>query len=212
MLVTIIGAGAMGRAIGTRMVAGGNDVEIVAHDPADAAAVAQELDAAGSARATAGDAAALRGEVVVLAIGYGALAAAVEQYGEQLPGKVIVDITNPVDFTTFDRLVTPPDSSGAEELAKLLPEGAPVVKAFNTTFASTVADGKVAGQSLDVFIAGDDAAAKEKVSALVLAGGLRPVDAGPLRRAQQLEHLGFLHMVVQDNVDSGYRSSVKLLW
>jgi predicted dinucleotide-binding enzyme len=123
-----------------------------------------------------------------------------------------VDISNPVDFSTFDRLVTPADSSAAEELAKLLPQGTPVVKAFNTTFASTLVDGKVAGQALDVLIAGDDDAANEKVAALVLAGGLRPVDAGPLRRARQLEHLGFLHMAVQDKLDSGYRSTVKLLW
>jgi predicted dinucleotide-binding enzyme len=84
MLVTIIGAGAMGRGIGTRMVAGGNDVEVVDHDPGDAAALAQEIGAAGEARATAGDRAALHGQVVVLAIGYGALAAAVQEYGDQL--------------------------------------------------------------------------------------------------------------------------------
>src|SRR6185436_21133785 len=118
-------------------------------------------------------------------------------HGDELRGKVVVDITNPVDWATFEGLVTPADSSAAEEIAKLLPEGTSVVKAFNTTFAPTLAAGEVAGQSLDVLLAGDDADAKEKVAAVVEAGGLRPLDVGPLRRARQLEQLGFLHITAQ---------------
>jgi predicted dinucleotide-binding enzyme len=47
----------------------------------------------------------------------------------------VVDITNPVDTRTWDRLATPPGISSAEETQQLVPEGTPVVKAFNTTFA-----------------------------------------------------------------------------
>jgi predicted dinucleotide-binding enzyme len=54
------------------------------------------------------------------------------------------------------------------------------VKAFNTTFAGTLVEGEVAGQQLDVLIAGDDEQAKQKVSQLVAVGGLRPIDVGPL--------------------------------
>jgi predicted dinucleotide-binding enzyme len=86
-----------------------------------------------------------------------------------------------------------------------------VVKAFNTTFAATLVDGEVNGQRLDVLIAGDDFAAKERVSGLVEAGGLRPIDVGPLRRARQLEQLGFLHMSLQEPRDWGFRSAVKFL-
>ncbi len=86
-----------------------------------------------------------------------------------------------------------------------------MVKAFNTTFAATLVAGEVAGQPLDVLLAGDDADAKAQVAALVEAGGMRPIDAGPLRRARQLEHLGFLHMALQEALDSGYGSAVKLL-
>jgi predicted dinucleotide-binding enzyme len=86
-----------------------------------------------------------------------------------------------------------------------------VVKAFNTTFAGTLASGEVSGQQLDVLIASDDEEAKRKVTQLVESGGMRPVDAGPLRRAQQLEHLGFLHMALQDNLRSGYGSAVKFI-
>lgn len=213
MKVTIIGAGNMGRGIGARLVAGGNDVQVVDRDPAEAQALAEELAGqnGGSASAAAeGDP--IEGDVVVLAVYYGSIPDLLEQYGDQLAGKVVVDITNPVDVETFDRLVTPPDSSAAEEIAKLLPGGTPVVKAFNTTFAGTLAQGEAAGQQLDVLIAGDDEDAKRKVAELVEAGGLRAIDTGPLRRARQLEPLGFLHMLVQEPLGAGFGSAVKLHW
>ena len=80
---------------------------------------------------------------------------------------MVVDITNPVDWARFDRLVTPPDSSAAQEIAKQLPPGVPVVKAFNTTFAGTLVAGKVADHDLDVLVAGDDEEAKATVARLV---------------------------------------------
>jgi 8-hydroxy-5-deazaflavin:NADPH oxidoreductase len=98
----------------------------------------------------------------------------------------------------------------AEEVAAAAP-GAKVVKAFNTTFAGTLAaGGEVAGQPLDVFIASDDDA-KQTVAGLVEDVGLRAVDAGPLRRARQLEALGYLHMGVQEPLGTGYASAVKIL-
>jgi 8-hydroxy-5-deazaflavin:NADPH oxidoreductase len=85
-----------------------------------------------------------------------------------------------------------------------------VVKAFNTTFAPTLVAGEVSGQQLDVLIAGDDDAAKRKVAQLASDAGLRPIDVGPLRRAQQLEQLGFLHIAVQQPLGLGFTSAVKL--
>jgi len=207
MKVTIIGAGNMGRGIGTRAVAGGHEVEIVDRDPAEAQKLAEELG--GSATALE-PGAPFGGEVVVFAVYYPGIKDAVRQYADELAGKVVVDITNPVDTETWDRLATEPGSSSAEEVAKLVPDGIPVVKAFNTTFAGTLGEGEVAGQQLDVLIAGDDDDAKEKVAQLVADGGLRPVDVGPLRRAQQLEHLGFLHISLQEPRNLGFGSAVKL--
>jgi len=149
----------------------------------------------------------ITGEIVVLPVPYPAAAPVVKQYGKSLAGKVIIDITNPVDFATFDSLVTPPDSSAAEEIAKIVPAGANVVKAFNTTLAGTLVAGSVAGPSLDVLIAGDDAEAKAKVVALVQAGGMRALDAGPLRRARQLEQAGYLRMLLQQPLGTSYGSA-----
>lgn len=60
-----------------------------------------------------------------------------------------------------------------------------------------------------MLIAGDDADAKAQLAALVAAGGMRAIDAGPLRRARQLEQLGFLHMALQESLGSGYGSAVR---
>jgi 8-hydroxy-5-deazaflavin:NADPH oxidoreductase len=207
MRITIIGAGNMGRAIGTRAVAGGHEVEIIDNDPAEAKALADDLGGS----ATAGEKNAINGEVVILAVYYPATLAAIEEYGEQLAGKVVVDISNPVDFETMDGLTVAPDSSGAEEAAKAVPSGTPVVKAFNTTFANTLGPGEVAGQKLDVFVAADDEEAKGKVTELVSSGGLRPIDAGPLRRARQLEQLMFLQITLQESLGTGYQSAIKIL-
>jgi NADPH-dependent F420 reductase len=210
--VTIIGCGNMGRAIGTRAVAGGNDVELIDRDPEDANALAGELNAAGGGSASVVAAGGkISGDVVVLAVYYPAAPAAVEQYGEQLAGKAVVDISNPIDFESFE-LLTPPESSAAEEIGKLLPQGTPVVKAFNTAFATTIAAGEVAGHKLDIFVAGDDEDAKGKVKELIEGGGMRAIDSGPLRRARQLEHLGFLHISVQEPLGAGYGSAIKLHW
>jgi 8-hydroxy-5-deazaflavin:NADPH oxidoreductase len=208
MNVTIIGTGNMARGIGSRVVAGGHRVTVLGKDVEAAEEVVRDLGAGESAAAgRSGDP--IDGEVVVLAVYYPDAMAAVEQYGDQLDGKVVVDITNPVN-ESFDGLVTPPDGSAAQELAAAA-SGARMVKAFNTTFATTLRQGDVAGQPLDVFMAGDDEDAKAAVAQLAEDGGLRPVDAGPLHRARELEAAGFLHMTVQGTLGTGFGSALKIV-
>ena len=131
MKVTIVGAGNMGRGIAARALAGGHEVEIVDRDPAEAGRLAEELG--GPATALEPDAP-FGGEVVVFALYYPGIKDAVKQYRDHLTGKVVVDITNPVDTNTGDQLATAPGSSSAEEVAQLVPQDSSVVKAFNTTF------------------------------------------------------------------------------
>jgi 8-hydroxy-5-deazaflavin:NADPH oxidoreductase len=207
MKVTIIGAGNMGHGVGTRVAAGGHELEIVDRDPAEAQKLAERLGASATALEPG---APFGGEVVVLAVYYPGIKDAVREYADQLAGKVVVDITNPLNTETWDSLATPPGTSSAEEVQQLVPQGTAVVKAFNTTFAPTLVEGEVAGQQLDVLIAGDDDQAKRKVSQLVSDAGLRPLDVGPLRRAEQLEHLGLLHISLQQPLDLGFGSTVKL--
>jgi len=135
------------------------------------------------------------GDIVVLAVPFPAVETVIEQRGDQLAGKVVVDITNPVNFETFDSLVVPAESSATAEIASALPESR-VVKAFNTNFAATLASGTVADQPTTVLIAGDDADAKALLAGVVSAAGLRAVDAGALKRARELEALGFLQLTL----------------
>jgi predicted dinucleotide-binding enzyme len=125
----------MGRGIGTRVVAGGHEVEIADHDPEQARVLAEEL---GDSATALGPDDPFRGEVVVFALYYPGIKDAVREYADRLAGKVVVDITNPVNTETWDDLATPPGTFSAEEVAQLVPEGTPVVKAFNTTFAATL--------------------------------------------------------------------------
>ncbi|MFW6205530.1 MAG: NADPH-dependent F420 reductase [Actinomycetota bacterium] len=208
--VTIIGAGNMARGIGTRMVAGGHELRILAPTPKHATELANELRPAAAAVTGGGMTEPVTGDVVVFATPYHAALELADNLGPRLTGMVVIDITNPVDFATFDGLVTPPDSSAAEEIASRL-SGSPVVKAFNTTFAGTLVAGEVAGHQLDVLLAGDDGEAKGEVARLVESGGMRAIDAGPLRRARQLEHAGFLHMALQEPLGTGFGSALKFL-
>jgi NADPH-dependent F420 reductase len=207
MKVTIIGAGNMGRGIGTRVVAGGNELQIIDRDPEDAQALASELG--GSVTAGSPDDE-LTGEIVVLAVYYPGTLEAAEQYGDRLAGKVVVEISNPVDTETWASLATPPGTSAAEELSAKLPSGTPVVKAFNTTFSPTLVAGEAAGQQLDVFIAGDDEQAKGNIKELIEAGGMRAIDTGPLERAQQIEQMGFLNIKLQEPLGAGFASALKI--
>ena len=213
MNVTIIGAGNMGRGIGTRLVAGGHSVVFVDASPETAEKTAAEVKALAKNGATVSTASlgeAELGDVVVLAVWYGTNIEIARQLGAKLAGKVVVDIANPLN-STYDGLATAPDSSSAEDLAKAIASGAKVVKAFNTTYAHTLLAGEVAGQPLDVFIAGDDAEAKDQVARLVEDGGMRPVDVGPLSRARQIEGMQFLHIVAQGGLGTNWGSTIKIL-
>ena len=208
MHVTLIGTGNMARGLGSRVLAGGHDLTVVGKDEQRAEAVAADLGGQGRV-GTAVDGDPIEGEVVVLAVYYPDARAAVEQYADQLAGKVVVDITNPVN-ATLDGLVVPPDGSATNELAGLAPD-ARFVKAFNTTFAGPLTQGEVDGQTLDVLIAGDDEDAKAQVAALARDGGLNPIDVGPQARARELEATGLLHMGVQNTLGTGFASALKIV-
>lgn len=171
---SIIGTGKMANAIGGVLAESGNDVAYVKREDVGTAPL---------------------GDVVVLAVPHSAIDSIVTSCGDQLAGKIVVDITNPLNFETFDSLVVPAGSSAAAQLAERLP-ASKVLKAFNTTFAATLVSKKVGSNQTTVLIAGDDTTAKSVLTAAVEAGGLRAVDAGSLARAHELEAIGFQQLVL----------------
>ena len=174
--ISVIGTGNMASALAGRALAGGNAVEIVGRDPLRAKELATALGGAtvGTVRT------APAGDIVILAVPNASAVPVVAQYGDALAGKVIIDITNPVS-PDLKGLVTPDGSSGAQEIAKAAPAGAHVVKAFNTLPCDVLAAGSVEGRPVDVFVAGDDAQAKARVSVFIESLGMHPMDAGSCR-------------------------------
>lgn len=140
-------------------------------------------------------AAATQAEVVILAVPFPALGDVVKSVGTALDGKVVVDATNPLDANM--NLALGYTTSGAEELQKKVPR-ARVVKAFNTVFAQHMENGKLGDAPLTVFMAADDATAKQTVATLAKDIGFETVDAGPLKNARLLEPLAYL------NIQLGY--------
>ena len=196
--VTIIGAGNMGGAIAGIATAGGSPVQVLTRS-----GTAVE----GATVGKIGDP--ISGEIVVLALPNPAVSEVLSTYEGQLDGRVLVDLTNPLDFSTFDSLVVPAGSSAAAEIATTVP-GARVVKAFNTNFAATLATKNVAGITTTVLIAGDDADAKSALAGVIEAGGLKAVDAGSLKRAHDLEALGFLQLTLAAANKTGWTSGFAL--
>ena len=212
MDITIIGTGNMARGIGVRALAGGNAVTLLGHTSSESAeALAEELrrDAGETPVAAGAVGDPIETEAVVLAVPYGAAPDVAARYAAQLDGKVVVDITNPLN-DTYDGLAETPAGSAAQEIAAAAP-GARVVKAFNTTFAGTLVAGQVAGQPLDVLVASDDGDAKAAVLDLARSGGMRAIDAGPLARSRELEAMGFEHISLQGSLGTGFASAIKIL-
>jgi 8-hydroxy-5-deazaflavin:NADPH oxidoreductase len=186
MKVAIIGAGNVGKALGTSISAAGHDVTITAKHPEHAQKTAKEIGAhsVDSPAEAVADA-----DVVILAVPY--VGAADEVSGDirdRVAGKTIVDVTNPMK-PDYSGLATE-GTSAAEEFQKRLPE-ARVVKAFNTIFATNQAH---PSPDIDGYVAGDDEGAKQQVMSLVESIGFSPVDVGPLKTARYLEWMAVINI------------------
>jgi predicted dinucleotide-binding enzyme len=146
------------------------------------------------------NAAAAETDIVVLVVPFASAESVAAEIRGAVAGKPVIDVSNRMAYGAEGPTIdTGP--SNAERLAEWLPE-ASVVKAFNTLFASNQVDPNVDGIQLDGFVAADDPIAKATVLELVDSIGLRAIDAGPLGRAQQLEQLAFLNIVL--NATNGW--------
>lgn len=187
--ISIIGSGKMSAAIAEVAARAGASTQIVRRSTSSASGDRPDVT-----YSSFGDE--LTGDLVVLAVPYVAYPSILEHYREQFSGKVVIDISNPIDFSTYDQLTSPADSSTAAELAKELPESAAVVKAFNVNLGDTLTAGTNGTTTTTVLFAGDYAEAKIAVADLIEASGMRAVDVGPLSRARELEAMGFLQIVL----------------
>jgi len=202
--ISIIGSGKMSGAIAEVATRAGAAVQIIKRSAESMSAARPGLE-----YGVLGDE--LTGDLIVLAVPSGAYSGIVERYRDQLGEKVVIDISNPIDFSTYDALTSPADSSTAAELSRLLPEGAAVVKAFNVNLGDTLTSGTNGTTRTTVLYAGDYADAKMAVAELIEAAGMRAVDVGPLTRARELEAMGFLQIIMAALGKTRYESGFALL-
>ena len=189
--ITIIGSGNMATAIGTRAAKHGHTVELMSRNTAKAQAVADQIGT-GATVGTFG--AKPAGDIVILAVLYAGAVDVVAHFGDALAGKILIDITNPFNADASG-VVTTPGNSVAQQIAAVAPEGAHVIKAFNTIYGGVIA----ADKPLDVYFAGDSAEAKATVAAFLESLGMRPLDAGKLQMAHALEWAGILLVGLSSN-------------
>jgi 8-hydroxy-5-deazaflavin:NADPH oxidoreductase len=179
MNIAIIGAGHVGKTLGTALRSKGHTVVYGSRDPANRT----ERNIKNVADALVG------AEVVILAAPWTATEALVVQHADGLAGKIVIDATNPI-HPSLARLAIAANSSGAELLQSQARQ-AKFFKAFNSTGVNVMARPRFAG-SAAMFVAGPDGADKDTVLSIVADVGFEPVDAGELKAARQLEHLAML--------------------
>jgi len=190
-IISIIGSGNMATAIGTRAAKHGHTVEFMSRNTDKAQALADEI---GNGATVGTFGATPLGDIVIVAVLYTGAVEVVANYGDALAGKILVDITNPFN-ADVSGLVTTAGDSVSRQIAAAAPEGAHVVKAFNSIFGDVLAQDK----PMDVFFAGDSADAKARVAAFLESLDMRPLDAGGLEMASVLEWAGILLVGVARN-------------
>ncbi|HEX8244745.1 MAG TPA: NAD(P)-binding domain-containing protein [Longimicrobium sp.] len=193
MKIGILGTGVVGQSLGLGFTGRGHDVMIGSRDPGGG-----KLDgwrAKAGERASAGTfaEAAAFGELAVVATLWSGTENALRMAGaENLEGKVVIDVTNPLDFSAgAPRLALGFGDSGGEQVQRWLP-GAKVVKAFNIITAGEMVDPDFPCGPPTMFICGNDEGAKHTVSGICTDFGWEVVDTGGIDGARLLEPLAML--------------------
>ena len=191
MRIGVFGTGMVGETIATKLVAAGHDVKLGARSATNEKATAWAAKQ-GKPTATHGTFAdaAKHGELVFNCTRGDAAVTVVTSAGnDNLRGKILVDVTNPLDFSKGmpPVLFTAGNDSLAEQIQRAVPD-ALVVKALNTVSCEIMVDASRIGDS-DMFISGNDAAAKTTVSRFLREqfGWKNVVDLGDLTTARGTE-------------------------
>ena len=193
MKIAVLGTGTVGRTVSARLAELGHDVTLGTRDP-EATAAREEY--AGWAAAQPGvalttfpDAAASADLVVHAGSGHAALGLLDQAGAENLAGKVLLDISNPLDFSAgFPPTLAVKDTDSLGEQIQRAHPDARVVKALNTLTADLMVHPQALGAESSVFVSGDDATAKETVTELLKSFGHTDViDLGDITTARGAE-------------------------
>lgn len=195
MKIGILGTGPVGQTLGTKLLALGHEVRLGSRMAGNGRALSWVQKAApGASEGTFADAAEF-GELLILAVaGEGAVAAVQQPDAACLAGKVLLDVTNPLEMPPGQppRLFVGGQDSLAEQVQRAAPQ-AFVVKALNSVGAAQMVDPAGTGTTPDVFLAGNDPAARQRVRELLQALGWQRITTfNSLEAARFLEPLALL--------------------
>jgi predicted dinucleotide-binding enzyme len=191
MKIAIIGKGNVGTALHNGLSKAGHETKFGHRDLAEPVGKAAKW-----------------GEVIILAVPHENANNAREAIRQFADEKIVIDVMNAIGPNMH--LGIDCTTSSAEETQKKLPK-AKVVKAFNTVFAQNQSTGKIAGEQLTAFIAGDDLKAKQTVAKLTKDIGFDPIDCGPLISARYLEAMAILIINLAYNYGMGPKMGYKMI-
>jgi 8-hydroxy-5-deazaflavin:NADPH oxidoreductase len=187
MKIAIIGAGNVGGSLGTAWAQkAGHEIFFGVREANAEKTQALVRKIGGKTRAGAPAEAAAIADFIVLTVPWPAAEAAIRSMGD-LAGKILLDATNPLAMGPDGLGLEIGHSISAGEKVQGWAKGASVFKTLNTTGSGNMADPIFHGVKSVMFVAGDDAANKPRVIALVADLGFDVIDAGPLRNARLLE-------------------------
>ena len=194
MKTAIIGLGNIGKQVALNLIAGGENIIVADHGATKAADFAKA--SSGKARAASVAAAIEEADIIVFAVYFNAIKDLIAEYRGKLAGKIVVDPSNPIapDGSGGFKKIIPQDQSSGQLLAKLLPPGAKLVKAFGSLAAASLGTGARRTPEPNVlFYASDDRDAGNAVADLIRASGFAPVRIGGIDQSIRIEVFGDLH-------------------
>lgn len=212
--IAIVGAtGNMGSALSKSLSRAGHPLLLYGREQKEVDALIDEIKKAGASQKVESKQSvrdlAKTADVIILAVPYQAEEELAKEIRDDVRGKVVISISNPLN-ESYDGLVTDPDTSAAEELQQALPD-AKVVKSFNTVFAADYAQPNIDGKKVDAFVAGDDENAVNQISEIVRSMGLNPLVAGKLSTSRTLENMQLLLIQLNMKNDYNWRAGWKIL-
>jgi predicted dinucleotide-binding enzyme len=192
MSVAILGTGIVGQSLAKGFIGLGHQVIVGSRDPnGESARKAIEAIGAGARAATFAEAAKASDFAVLCTLWSGTESALQLAGADNLAGKLLIDATNPLDFSSGPKLAVGHTTSGAELIQSWVPQ-AKVVKAFNIVTAALMVHPQVPGGPPTMFIAGNDTDAKQQVLDILARFGWESIDIGALDGARLLEPLAML--------------------
>lgn len=192
--VTVIGLGNIGKTIATNLVKGNHPVILASRDNAKTKILSEQLGKLATAKEIAD--AIKESNVIIPAIYFNSLIEFFQTYSNELDGKIIIDVSNPIapdGNGGFKKIIGEKESSG-KMLSELIPQNAKLIKAFGTLGAGSLLKSAFSEPDKKVlFYASDSINSNSQIEELITSSGFVPFNIGGIDQSIKIEVFGDLH-------------------